>query len=78
MRMIIGRSLLYFGSGMVGAAAVRAVMDLLQAEPFDPWAGVLAVGAILMSIGLGLTGCRPWNRIKEEAGKVRRESGEKH
>ncbi|MFQ6113135.1 MAG: hypothetical protein ACE5NG_03485 [bacterium] len=54
MKQKIGTCLLYSGAALVAAAAIRAVADLLQAEPFDPWSAVLALGCILMSIGLGV------------------------
>ncbi len=54
MKQSVGRGLLFFGFALVVATAIRALADLLQADPFDPWSLVLATGCIIMSIGLGL------------------------
>lgn len=54
MKQSVGRGLLFFGFALVVATAFRALANLLQADPFDPWSVVLAVGCISMSIGLGL------------------------
>ena len=62
---MIGRACLYFGLALIGAAALRATIDLFRSEPFDPWAAVLAVGCVLSSIGVGLTGSQPWKRIED-------------
>jgi len=35
------------------------------ADDFDPWSVVLAFGCILASIGLGMTGFKPWEKIQE-------------
>jgi hypothetical protein len=62
---MVGKALLYTGFAMVAAAALKASIDLLRADPFDPWSAVLAAGCILASIGLGLTKSEPWKRIEE-------------
>jgi hypothetical protein len=62
---MIGKTLLYTGLAMVAAAALKATIDLLRTDPFDPWAAVLAAGCILASIGLGLTKSEPWKRLEE-------------
>jgi hypothetical protein len=69
---MIGKALLYTGLAMIAAAALRAVIDLLRADPFDPWAAVLAAGCILASIGVGLTRSKPWKKIEEETKKLGR------
>lgn len=62
---MVGKALLYTGLAMVAAAALKATIDLLRADPFDPWSAVLAAGCILASIGLGLTKSEPWKRLEE-------------
>jgi len=44
---------------MVGAADLKASIDLVHADPFDPWSAILAGRCILARIGLGLTGPDP-------------------
>ena len=73
---MIGRALLYSGLAMIAAAALRAVLDLLRADPFDPWSAVLAAGCILASIGIRLTRAKPWKRIEEETRKLGRSQSE--
>jgi hypothetical protein len=62
---MIGRTFLYTGQALIAAAALRSVLNLLKADPFDPWAVVLAVGCILASIGLGLTKSRVRKKIEK-------------
>ena len=62
---MIGRGFLYTGLALIAATAVRAMMNLLQADPFDPWVAVLAAGCILLSIGLGLTKFQLGKKIEE-------------
>ena len=73
---MIGKALLYTGLAMIAAAALRAVIDLLRADPFDPWSAVLAAGCILASIGMGLTKSKPWKRIEEATGQLHRSQSE--
>ena len=63
---MIGKAFLYSGVALIGASALRGLVDLLQADVFDPWSIVLAVGCILVSVGLGLTGSKPWESIEEK------------
>jgi hypothetical protein len=63
---------LYAGLALIAAAALRAALDLLRADPFDPWSAVLAVGCSLASIGLGPTGSKPWKRLEEDTKKLGR------
>jgi hypothetical protein len=67
---MIGRLFLYTGMALIAASALRALVDLLQADVFDPWSIVLAVGFILASIGLGMTKSKPWEKIKEKTRKI--------
>jgi hypothetical protein len=61
---MIGKGLLYTGLSLIAATALRAVFDLLQTRPIDPWVFVFAVGCIAASIGFGLTKLEPWKRIQ--------------
>ncbi len=63
---MIGRLCLYTGVAFIAAAGLRGLIDLVQADQFDPWTIVLAVGCVLASIGLGLTKSMPWNSIAEK------------
>jgi hypothetical protein len=67
---MIGKASLYFGLAMIVAAAVKASLDMLRADPFDPWSAVLAVGCILVSIGIGLTKSNPWKWIEEVTSRL--------
>jgi len=67
---MIGKAFLYFGLAMIVAAAVKASLDMLRADPFDPWSAVLAVGCILVSIGIGLTKSNPWKWIEEVTSRL--------
>lgn len=62
---MIGKALLYFGLALVSAAAVKATVEMLRSDPFDPWSAVLTVGCILVSIGVGLTKSNPWKWIAD-------------
>ena len=62
---MIGRGFLYTGMALILASALRSLADMLQADTFDPWSIALAVGCILASIGLGMTGVKPWEKIQE-------------
>ena len=66
---MVGKAFLYLGLAMVVAAAVKASVDMLRADHFDPWSAVLAVGCILVSIGIGLTKSNPWRWIEEITGR---------
>lgn len=61
---MVGKAVLYFGLAMIIAAVVKATVEMLRTDPFDPWSAVLAVGCILVSIGLGLTKSNPWKWIE--------------
>lgn len=67
---MIGRGFLYTGVALILASAIRSLADMLQADTFDPWSIVLALGCILASIGLGLTGYKPWEKIKEKSEEI--------
>ena len=64
---MIGRGFLYTGVALIGASALRGLLDLLQSDVFDPWSVILAVGCISASIGLGMTKAKPWESIEEKA-----------
>jgi uncharacterized membrane protein HdeD (DUF308 family) len=59
MKRRMSRTLFLLGFALVAAAAVRAVTVLIQAGPFDPWALVLVLGCLSLTIGMGLLGNRP-------------------
>jgi uncharacterized membrane protein HdeD (DUF308 family) len=59
MKRRLSRTLFLLGFALVAASAVRAVTVLIQADPFDPWALVLVLGCLLLTIGMGLLGNRP-------------------
>ena len=61
---MIGKGLLYTGIALISASALRGLMSLIQADRFDPWSVVLALGCILVSIGVGLAGLKPWEKIQ--------------
>jgi hypothetical protein len=67
---MVGKVLLYLGLAMIVAAAVKATLDMLRADAFDPWSVVLAVGCILASIGIGLTKSTPWKWIEETTSRL--------
>ncbi len=54
MRRSLGRGLVFFGMALIVATAIRAVADMLHAEPFDPWVVVFSAGCVLASVGWGL------------------------
>lgn len=60
---MIGKIFLFTGLALITATALRAIFDLLQARPVDPWAFVFAIGCIAVSIELGLTRHEPWRGI---------------
>jgi hypothetical protein len=66
---MVGKALLYFGLALVSAAAVKATVEMLRSDPFDPWSAALAVGCILVSIGIGLTKSTPWKWIEDTTGQ---------
>jgi hypothetical protein len=63
---------------LILASALRALLDLLQSETFDPWTIVLAAGCILASIGLGMTGYKPWKKIQDMSEEVSSQFGERN
>lgn len=67
---MIGRGFLYTGVALILASALRGLLDLLRADTFDPWSIVLAIGCILASIGLGMTGLKPWEKIQEKVEEI--------
>jgi len=67
---MIGKGFLYTGVALIAASALRGLVDLLRADVFDPWSVVLAVGCILASIGLGMTGSKPWKKIEEKTKEI--------
>lgn len=69
---MIGRGFLYTGLALISATALRAIVDLVQTRPKDPWVFVFAVGCIAASIGLGLTRIEPWRRIQALADRLGR------
>ncbi len=73
---MIGRAILFIGLAMIGAAALRATLDLFRFETIDVWSVVLAVGCIMASIGLGLTGSKPWEKINEASKQIKKNSSE--
>ena len=73
---MIGRAILYTGLAMIVAAALRDMLDLLRFETIDVWSVVLAVGCIMASIGLGLTGSKPWEKITEASKRIKKKSPE--
>ena len=62
---MIGKGFLYTGLALIAATALRAIFDLLQTRPTDPWVFVFAAGCIAVSIGIGLTRLQPWKSIEE-------------
>ena len=54
MKMKIGNVFYALGIAMIFAATIRAIADMLQTEPFNFWVAILALGCILLSIGIGL------------------------
>ncbi len=54
MKQNIGRGLLYFGIALILAATIRTMVDMLKFEKIDLWSVMLAIGLIVMSIGVGL------------------------
>jgi hypothetical protein len=67
---MIGRGFLYTGVALILASAIRGLLDMLRADTFEPWSIVLALGCILASIGLGLTGLKPWEKIQEKSEEI--------
>jgi hypothetical protein len=67
---MIGRGFLYTGVALILASALRGLLDLLRADTFNPWSIVLAIGCILASIGLGMTGTNPWKKIQEKSEEI--------
>ena len=67
---MIGRGFLYTGVALILASALRGLLDLLRADTFDPWSIVLAIGCILASVGLGMTGLKPWEKIQEKVEEI--------
>lgn len=67
---MIGKAFLYLGFALVVAAALKASLEMLRADPFDPWSVVLAVGCILVSIGFGLTKFNPGKWIEESTSQL--------
>ena len=59
MKRRLSRTLFLLGFALVAASAVRAVTVLIRGDPFDPWALVLVLGCLSLTIGLGLIGSRP-------------------
>jgi hypothetical protein len=53
------RVLFLLGYALVAAAALRALTGLFQGKPFDPWALVLVLGCLFLTIGISLIGSRP-------------------
>ena len=64
---MVGKGALYTGVALILASALRGLVRMLRADDFDPSSVVLACGCILASIGLGLTGFKPWERIQEKS-----------
>ena len=75
---MIGRGILYTGVALILASTLRGLLDMLQADTFDPWSIVLAAGCILTSIGLGMTGFKPWNKIQEISEEISSQFGERN
>jgi hypothetical protein len=75
---MIGRGILYTGVALILASALRGLLDMLKADTFDPWSIVLAAGFILTSIGLGMTGFKPWNKIQEISEEISSQFGERN
>lgn len=73
---MIGRAILYTGLAMIVAAALRAILDLLRFETIDVWSIVLAVGCIMASIGLGLTGSKPWEKTPKTSKQLKKSASE--
>jgi len=67
---MIGRGFLYTGVALILASALRGLLDLLRADTFDPWSMVLAIGCILASIGFGMTGLKPWEKIQDKVEEI--------
>jgi protein-S-isoprenylcysteine O-methyltransferase Ste14 len=70
--IMIGGAFLYTGLALIAATALRAILDLLQTRPTDPWVFVFAVGCIAASIGLGLTRFTPWKNLEAWTDRPRR------
>jgi len=75
---MIGRGLLYTGVALILASALRSLLDILQSDTIDPWSIVLAAGCILASIGLGMTGFKPWDKIQEMYEEISSQFGERN
>ncbi len=54
MKKNIGRGLLYFGIALILATTIRTMVDMLKIEKIDLWSVMLAIGLIVISIGVGL------------------------
>ena len=67
---MIGKGFLYSGVALIFATAIRSLADMLRADTFDQWSIVLALGCILDSIGLGMTGIKPWEKIQEMSEEI--------
>jgi hypothetical protein len=67
---MVGRGFLYTGVALILASALRGLLELLRADTFDLWSIVLALGCILASIGLGMTGLKPWEKIQEKVEEI--------
>jgi hypothetical protein len=63
--LMVGKALLNVGLALIAAAALKAAVDMLRADPFDPWSVVLAAGCILVSLGIGLTRIDPGKWIED-------------
>lgn len=59
MKRRLSRALFLLGFALVAASAVRALTVLVTGDSFDPWALVLVIGCLSLTIGMGLLGSRP-------------------
>jgi uncharacterized membrane protein HdeD (DUF308 family) len=58
MNRRLARGLFMIGFLLVAASAFRALVSLVRMEQFDPWALVLVVGCLSLTVGMGMLGSR--------------------
>jgi hypothetical protein len=66
------RPILYIGIACIAAAVLNSTLSLLRFKPLNIWSILFAVGCVLISIGLGQTGFKPWNKIAKSAKQIQK------